>query len=561
MRGFFMRNITVLLLLFLTLGIFAQESKPALPLNAPLELTSNFSEYRKNHFHGGLDLRVINKTDRSVYSIWDGYVSRVRFNAASYGRAIYITHPNGYTSVYGHLNSYIPEIDSVVTAWQYKHKQFSTDIELDKNQIPLKKGQKIGVAGNSGYSFGAHLHFEIRKNNGETPVNPALFYNLRDNSPPVFNRLYVYTPCKKMDYPYSSKSFATSRNKGNYVVNGTVLIPDSSFLGFDVQDYQTGGWSRLLPYSIQVFFDDSLIWHIEFDGFSYSESSACATVFDHKEGLNNRKQIIVTKKGNGNRLSIYKKANANGYLILKDDHTHKIRVKAADTELNSSSLLFNIKRSTQKQKKCDCINIVGPGYFHEFITDHIILKLDTFSFYDESCLNQAFLQEYYSQNFIHWNIGTAYLALQKPIRVEFPGITEWPEHYVFAQMIGGKIRNAWLPQKDTDGHFYHLLDRLGTFSLIKDSIAPKIKKTNVRNGKGFPYTKFLTFEVIDNSTEIPKFNAWINGEWVLMIYDYKNNLFSIELSRAQHATMQNLKVEFIDLAGNKSELSFDFLRP
>lgn len=556
-----MRTIIVILLFLLAHRLFAQESKPALPLYAPLELTSNFAEYRKNHFHGGLDLRIINKIDRSVFSIWEGYVSRVRFNAASYGRAVYVTHPNGYTSVYGHLNSFIPEIDSIVTAWQYENQQFSVDIELDENQIPLKKGQKIGVAGNSGYSFGAHLHFEIRKNNEETPVNPALFYDLHDNTPPVFNRLYVYTPCKGMDYPYTSKSFAASRSGGNYIVNGTVLIPDSSFLGFDVQDYQTGGWSRLLPYSVQVFFDDSLIWQIDFDGFSFSESSACATVFDHQEGLDNRKQIIVTKKASGNRLSMYKKADGNGYLILKDDQTHKVSVKATDTELNSSILFFNVKRSTQKQEKCECRNVVGPGYFHEFVTDNIILKLDTFSFYEEFCLDQAFLQEYYSQNFIHWNIGNEYLALEKPIRVEFPEITEWPEHFVFAQMIGGKIRNAWLPQKDSDGHFYHMLDRLGTFSLIKDSIAPEIKKSNVRNGKGFPYTQFLTFEVVDNSTEIPSFNAWINNEWILMTYDYKNDLFSIELTRAQHAAMQNLKVEFTDLAGNKSELSFDFLRP
>ena len=556
-----MRKFLFLSIIFFSVCLYAQTESPSLPLRAPLEQTSNFAEYRKNHFHGGLDLRVINKADRSVFSIWEGYVSRVRFNAASYGRAVYVTHPNGYTSVYGHLNSFIPEIDSVVKTWQYEHKQFNVDIELKEGQIPLKKGQKIGVAGNSGYSFGAHLHFEIRKNNGETPVNPALFYDLRDNTPPMFKKLYIYTPCKEMDYPYSSKSFATSRSGSNYIVNGTVLIPDSSYLGFDVQDYQSGGWSRLLPYSIQIFFDDSLIWHIEFNNFSYSESSACASVFDHKEGLNNRKQIVVSKKGSGNRLSMYKKADGNGYLVIKDNQIHKIKVKATDTELNSSTLFFKIKRSTQKQKECECINVVGPGYFHEFVTDNIILKLDTFSFYDKYCLEQAFMQEYYKQNFIHWKIGNPYLALAKPIRVEFPGITEWPEQYVFAQIINGNIRNAWMPQKDKNGIYYYMLNRLGEFSLIKDSIAPVIKKTNVRNGQNYQYSKTMTFVVADNSTEIPKFNAWINEEWILMTYDYKNDLFSIELTRAEHSAMKNLKVEFIDLAGNKSELYFDFLRP
>jgi len=556
-----MRTIIIFILTLLAIDVFAQNSNPAPPLYPPLELTSNFAEYRKNHFHGGLDLRVANKTDRSVFSIWDGYVSRVRFNPASYGRAIYITHPNGYMSVYGHLDSYIPEIDSVVRAYQYTHQIFDIDIELEKDAIPLKKGQKIGVAGNSGYSFGAHLHFEIRKNNGETPVNPATFYDLNDNSAPVFKRLYIYTPCQGMDYPYVSKSFATGRSGRNYIVNGTVLIPDSSFLGFDVQDYQTGGWSRLLPYSVQVYFDDSLIWHIQFDEFNYNQTRACASVFDHKEGLNNRKQIIVTKKPKGSFLKMYKVAKGNGYLRITDDEIHKIHVKASDTELNSSNLFFNVKRTNQKQEVCDCAGIVGPWNLIEFRTENIIFQYDTNSFYDKHCLRSSFIREYYREGFLHWQIGNGYMALAKDLKLEFPAIKSWPEHYVFAQMIDGKIRNAWLPKKDKNGHYYHMLDRLGTFSLIKDSIAPEIKKTNVKNGRNSAYQRFLTFEVEDNSTEIPKFNAWINGEWVLMTYDYKEDLFSIEITRAQHAGMKDLKVEFIDLAGNKSELSFDFTRP
>jgi len=176
-----MRLILTFILLSLAISALPQSGNNAFPpLRPPLQLTSNFAEYRKNHFHSGLDFSIYNKADKNVFSVWDGYVSRVRYNSASYGRAVYITHPNGYSSVYGHLDAFAPFIDSLVLKYQYENKVFETDIQIPAGTVPVKKGQILGIAGNSGYSFGAHLHFEIRDAATDDPVNALKFIPVDD---------------------------------------------------------------------------------------------------------------------------------------------------------------------------------------------------------------------------------------------------------------------------------------------------------------------------------------------------------------------------------------------
>ncbi|PKP04712.1 MAG: hypothetical protein CVU11_03955 [Bacteroidetes bacterium HGW-Bacteroidetes-6] len=556
--AFFMRLFLFLVFTFSFFASFAQTASPGAPLRPPLELTSNFAEYRKTHFHSGIDLRVNNKPDKSVLSIWDGYVSRIRFNSASYGRAVYITHPNGYTSVYGHLDSYAQFIDTVVTNYQYKNHVFETDIELPEDYLPVKQGQIIGIAGNSGYSFGAHLHFEIRDTKTQDALNPLKFYEITDNIAPVFKQLIVYSMQKGGYLPAISQAYTVTKRGSYYSPATEVLVPDTFFLGFDVQDYVNSSYFRLLPKKIDVFIDDSLVWQIEFDRFAFDQTAACRGVFDHDAGLNKKMQIVTTYTGNANRQGFYKKYSNDGLITIPDNNIHVLTVKAGDTEFNTTEFRANLKRGNISRPNPNTKNQIHSGYFHDYQTENVVLKCDTGTFYGNLALEKPLIVEFFTNNHLAWTIGYTEIPLIKPMTMVFRNDSLISDKTIFAQMDKHRIINGWKPVKNSNGAYSVSINRPGTFELIDDTIPPTITKANIPANNNISYLKEFVFTVTDNSDEITRFNAYINGEWTLMIYDYKYNNFSIPLSVAQRKTIRTLDVEFIDLAGNITLKSFTF---
>ena len=132
------------------------------PLDIPMSLSGNFGEIRPNHFHSGLDLRTNSREGLNIYAVADGYVSRIKVSPYGYGKAIYITHPNGYVSVYGHLSAYSGAIAEYIKKAQYEKESFEVELFPAKDEIKVTKGQVIAFSGNTGGSGGPHLHFEIR---------------------------------------------------------------------------------------------------------------------------------------------------------------------------------------------------------------------------------------------------------------------------------------------------------------------------------------------------------------------------------------------------------------
>jgi murein DD-endopeptidase MepM/ murein hydrolase activator NlpD len=170
-----------ILLLLISASLYGQRSLPLdyfrSPLDIPLSVTGSFGEIRPNHFHSGADFKVQGKEGLPVFAVADGWVSRIKISPVGFGNALYIDHPNGFTSVYGHLFGYNDTISTYAHKMQYVRKSFEVDLFPITNHDTLwiKKGDLIGFAGNSGSSFGAHLHFELRNTASERIINPLLF--------------------------------------------------------------------------------------------------------------------------------------------------------------------------------------------------------------------------------------------------------------------------------------------------------------------------------------------------------------------------------------------------
>jgi murein DD-endopeptidase MepM/ murein hydrolase activator NlpD len=147
------------------------------PVKIPLALSANFGELRIDHFHSGVDIKTQGATGKEILATASGYVYRISISPGGFGNAIYLRHPAGYSTVYGHLERFTPEIDKYVKEQQYLKKTFTITLFPPKDKFPVTQGDVIGFSGNSGSSAGPHLHYEIRKSDTEAPVNP-LFLSL-----------------------------------------------------------------------------------------------------------------------------------------------------------------------------------------------------------------------------------------------------------------------------------------------------------------------------------------------------------------------------------------------
>jgi murein DD-endopeptidase MepM/ murein hydrolase activator NlpD len=163
------------------------------PLDIPPKLNANFGEMRPNHFHMGLDLYTNKRENLPVYAAADGYIARVKIESGGFGHALYIAHPNGYTTLYAHMNAFLPEVEAWIKAAQYKKESWSVELEATPDQFPVRKGQVVGQSGNTGASQGPHVHFEIRETKTDKCLNPLLFgFSIPDNVPPDISRLAIY---------------------------------------------------------------------------------------------------------------------------------------------------------------------------------------------------------------------------------------------------------------------------------------------------------------------------------------------------------------------------------
>ena len=154
--------------------------------------SANFGEMRPGHFHAGIDIKTDGVEGKPLVAVADGYVSRISVQAGGYGRAIYLTLKNGQTAVYGHLNRFRPDIDSLMQADRYRRKSNSVDRWFEADRFPVRQGDLVGYSGNSGSSGGPHLHFELRDTKDQrlrNVVSEGIISPI-DSLPPRFMKLH-----------------------------------------------------------------------------------------------------------------------------------------------------------------------------------------------------------------------------------------------------------------------------------------------------------------------------------------------------------------------------------
>ncbi len=560
-----MRN-TFILLLFSFYISKAQNIYPqdyfSNPLDIPLILSGTFAELRSNHFHSGLDIKTQQRTGLKVKACADGYVSRIKVSHGGYGKALYITHPNGYTTVYAHLKKFAPEIEAYVKKRQYQKETYEIQLFPKANELLVQKNSLVAYSGNSGGSGGAHLHFEIR-DNAERPINPMLFgFDIKDTTIPRVGAIYAY-PIGENAHINNAKTKQLLRltplKNGDYNVKGIKALGKIGF-GINTSDRQDMAANRNGVYNIQTFLNGRKNFEIDFRRFSFDETKHINQLIDY-EHFKTKRQRVQKLFIENSPLSMYKSVENKGIIDVKDSTNITYKIKVNDFKNNPTWINISIKGEKSKylntKPKKETPHFISRNKVNDLKGNNINVSIPANTFYDDTYIDFNISNDTLT---LHKDI----IPLKKKIKISY-NISKYksPEkdRMYIAKLAGYKKSPYYSFTKRSNNTLTTYTKRLGMFALAIDSIKPTVKPSNFKNGQWLSKYRFLKIKISDVGSGISKYRATVNGKWILMEYDYKTRTLTHDFNDGIVTdTKNNLKVIVTDNVGNNSTFETLFYR-
>lgn len=538
------------------------------PMDTPLYLTAPFGSLRDNHFHSGMDIKTYEREGLPVYAVADGYISRIKYSPVGYGKALYIDHPNGYTSVYGHLQDANGDIAVYIKKYQYEIERFDFDHFPGRDKIRVKKGQIIGWSGNSGGSTGPHLHFEIRDTKSEEVINPQLFGILGvDLYQPAIKKVLLYT--LEQNRPVMLRDITINKNTTVLSVDSvhtykdTLLLNGSNIgIAAEAYDYLTNLTSEYSIYSLELIIDGIKRHSYKLDRFNFDDSRCINVHIDYEKYKQDKIRYQKCFKDDGNRISIYNYMRNKGKFPLKDTAVHTVVINAYDFSGKKGSVRFYIKRdmvnSVLMNRPSVCTNaIFYPNKQNTLKVKDAEIIIPARALYDtlSFCYKQL-PKEKYAYSFTHQvqDLNTP-LNSSMTVSIKPDGVSEQGKDKLliasvfpsgFLQSVGGGFENGWVTVRTAT---------FGNFLVVADSIPPVIKPVNIPASGEVRDTASIRFIAEDNLSGIASYRATVNGNWVLMEYDAKNNEL---IYKFDNNTIRNTMVKFALMVTDKKNNSANF---
>lgn len=535
------------------------------PIHIPLSSTGNFGELRSTHFHSGLDIRTMGKTGYNVYAPEDGYIARIKVQAFGGGKNLYITHSNGYMTVYMHLERYCGEIEKFVQEYQYSHRCYEFDYTFSKPSIYVKKGDTIAISGESGAVAGPHLHFEVRKNGYDTPMDPLLFLDIPDSIPPHIVSLAL-TPLKhsSVDSSASTKVIKLKKDTSFHEFDTIKAFGNIYFsiLAFD-KSYNSS--ERNGVYSTELFIDSVRYFSHKVSEFSYSNFNGLHSIFNYPLYIQTGERYLSSRLLENGKLP-YNTYKNKGILNVKEDSTYLVTWKLSDINNNVKTFSFyvlGVRDSvalTNDKKRAS----VQHFDFNE-INSYVSIDSSVFIF-PKNSLFESIDFEYSHRKGTYSNVHTLHTVYEpvrstyklriKPFKVDKDLI----DKYIVVRIkSNGKLES--IGGYYQDGFVKAETKSFGSYAVWIDTIAPTIKALNFKENKTISSKlKTIDVKISDNLAGIMTYNAYLNDEWVLMEYDGKNSKLSYFIDEKLKTGENTLKIIVKDKKNNQSTKEFTIIR-
>ena len=530
------------------------------PVNIPISLSATFAELRNNAFHAGVDIRTQGVEGKEVFAVADGYVSRIGVSPYGYGKVIYITHNDGFTSVYAHMSKFNQKLTDFVRGKQYETESFAQNIILKENQFPVKKGDYLGLTGNSGSSGGPHLHYEIRYTKTQEPVNPMYFgLKIKDTKKPFIKGLAIY-PLENSVVNNSDTAIyltVTSNENKFYIENPVIKTNGNIAFGINVYDQADGAANKNGVYSIELYADDDLIFSIISDKYSYDETRYINSLIDYAYYINEKERFVRTEVDEFNKLRLYEKSD--GIVTVNEDDTIRMKYVISDYNRNKSVLNFTLVGTTLP--KLESKEILPRSYYRiydgessEIYLDAFEAKIPELAFYRDVELKTSRIDTITNINsYYAYKLGSEDIPLHKKITVRIKPKKEYlNDSTLYIASVNKKGEFIFLGNKITGDFLEAKTNTLGIYLIAKDTVNPIIKPINFKDNSSIDENWSLRVEIEDKETGINEFSMYVNDEWVLADYDAKNKLLVYQIDSHINKGHNDLKVIVTDMVGNET---------
>lgn len=531
------------------------------PLNIPMQLVANFGEIRTNHWHMGLDIRTQQKVNLPVFASADGYISRVSVEPGGFGQAIYITHPNGYTTLYAHLNAFFPQLASFVKQQQYAKQSWRINLIISPDLFPVKKGTYIALSGSTGASEGPHVHFEIRDNETENCLNPLLFgFPIADGVPPTITRLAMYDR-NRSTYEQSPQLLSLKKNGSNYSVAKTIIV------GSDKISFAIGAVDRFSAtpnpngiYSAFIFMDNETVSGFELKDISYNDTRYINAQLDLPYKSRGGASLQHLSPLPGAKEVTYQIFNDDGIIHLKDEEPHAIRIEVRDASKNLSIIRFNVQYNKElaKDYKLPASERFLPEHVNIFERDFFEMITSEKTIYDTVFVNLNQTDSYATGSispvfgFLNSSIpshDSIIIRIKPNIKV----IAENADRVIIKNVSGtrtfiqkAKWQREWVSAK---------FRQFGTYQVFIDNEPPTVNSPSTNLSKA----SRIVFTPRDNFNVIKNFRVEVDGQWLRFTNDKGRSwmyTFDEKFPRGSH----ELKVIAEDEAGNVMERTWTVTR-
>lgn len=562
-----MRIYAFIAALFLLTSVNGQEKYPQnkfqSPLDIPLILAGNFGELRSNHFHSGIDIKTQQREGLAVYAIDDASVTRIKISHWGYGKALYITHPSGYTSVYAHLQKFSPKIEAYIKKIQYKKQSYQVETFPDFGELKVKKGEVIAYSGNTGGSSGPHLHFEIRSNTTSKPTNPLLYgYDIRDATDPTILNLYAYPLSDNAQINRSADKTQLKFKRqadGSYLAD-KVYAAGTIGIGFNGYDRQDMAANKNGIYSIEQQVNGKTYSKFKFNTFSFAESRYINTLIDYQHYGKYSQRIVKCFKEPSNKLSIYSDLHNDGKITVNKGLSYNVVLLLKDWEDNTTKIVIPVEGKVQELKSPKKVEVTD-NYLIAKKPNNYNLDGAKVYFPANTFYNDFYIDLEKGADTVKIHNGEVPAHRNFTITFDVSKYSASERKKLFIARLNSRKQPIHATTYKRGNTFTTRTKNLGTYTLAKDTIAPVITPKNFKAKQWLNNYKYLSLKIVDDLSGIDTYNAYLNGEWILMSYEYKTNTITYNFDdKILDKKECNLKVVVTDNVGNSKTYETTFFR-
>lgn len=540
--------------------------------------SANFGEMRPNHFHAGTDFKTDGVEGKPVVAVADGYVSRVSQSPTGYGLALYVTHPNGTTSVYGHLSRFRKDIADFVFSERHRLKQSRVDLYCQADQFPVKRGEEIARSGNTGSSQGPHLHFEIRDAKTQKTLNiisQGIVTPKDDISPYIMKVHYVEVdtvrgvPCHSKLATYAVHK--ADANTYRTAQKSPIKVGRKGYFIIETSDRKNDVANTYGVYNMVTKLDGKAIFEYRNDGFPFDLSRYCNAVSHYPIQRRSRNEVMRAAMLQGGTKYFYPTLVNRGVVTTAEGEKRKMEFVITDDCGNTSTLAFDI--AGKSNDACfkgevaeDAIIVEYNRDFAHKVDDILSVVIAKGSLYESIALDIERSDVAIKADSTIKVLSPAYrihddnTPLQKSIGLVFTqDVEERLQPYTVMASVssggylyysGGRYRHNRLTARTSS---------FGTFCLVADMTPPTIRP-QFEDGQDCRGRDRIAFRLSDNFSGVSSYNVYIDGKWVAIDYARSRAWVNLKAEGISGGKSHNIEIVVKDACGNTAKWQGTIIR-